>query len=228
MKRLIDILLPQEENCKKDISRIDALIHSEMFLKGFGESAHLLQKPQDYPIVDNYLKAAEMLLSESIYDLPKPWPYQCFMEVWEEEDGRIKYDSSLSNENRIKLRDYIEDKKKQYGDFNGDLFKLIKNQYDRHEIKDFLLNQITPINDIEVGISDNPEHVICNNFPNEIEGFINGLINTSFYIGLKESPFYIRILEAFETGGLPAGWKGPTPVNGGKPIDCLQLLHYGS
>lgn len=228
MKKLIDIFIPLNEECEEDISRIDALIHSKNFLKGLGKNAHILQMPKDFPIVDNYLKAAEMLLSESIYDTPKPWPYQCFMEVWEEEDGRIKFNSSLSDVDRIKIGDDIERKKNQYGDFGGDIFKLIKLQYDRHEIKEFLLNRVTPIEDTEEWISDNPEDIICNGFPNEIEGFINGLINTSFYIGLKKSPFYARILDAFETGGLPAGWIGQKPEDGGNPKNCIQLLHYGT
>lgn len=229
MKKLIDIFSPTDTKVTEDIKRIDNLIHGDIFLKGIGINSLELEKPVAFPVIDNYLKAAEMLLSESMYSMPEPWAYQCFMEVWEEEDGRIKFSSTMSSEKRIKINEYLEEKKEMYGDFTGDMFNLINGKYVQHDVKEFLLGTNASKEDIEDWIAEDLEYVICDNFPNEIEGFISGLIETSFYIGLENSAFYTRILEAFETGGIPAGWVGATPENGGgTPKNCLQLLHYGA
>jgi hypothetical protein len=229
MKKLIDIFEPQKPEVQRDIVRIDQIIQSDLFLQGLGVFAKELKIPRGFPIVDNYLKAAEMLLSESIYSTPEPWPYQCFMEVWEEEDGRIQFSSSMSSDEGIRIDNYIEERRQKYdGDFTADMFEHMQFSYKKHRIKEFLLQTHPSLEGIEGWIMEDPEYIICNNFKNEIEGFIWRLIKTSFYIGLNNSSFYARIIEIFETGGIPAGWVGPTPENGGgKPVDCLQLLHYG-
>ena len=229
MKKLIDIFSPTDTKVKEDIKRIDNLIHGDIFLKGIGINSLELEKPVTFPVIDNYLKAAEMLLSESMYSMPEPWAYQCFMEVWEEEDGRIMHGSELSRVEGIEINKYLEQKQQDYGYFTNDMFELIKGKYVQHDVKEFLLGTNASKEDIEDWIAEDLEYVICDSFPNEIEGFISGLIKTSFYIGLEESPFYTRVLEAFETGGIPAGWVGATPENGGgTPKNCLQLLHYGA
>ena len=53
-------------------------------------------------------------------------------------------------------------------------------------------------------------------------------IDTALLGGMNRSPIFTRMLEAFETGGIPCGWLGPLlPEDGGDPVRAIALLHFG-
>lgn len=226
MKSLIERFDPQDKKVRNDISRIDNVLHSDIFLKALGNQAQKLTLPQDFPICQNYLKAAEMLVSETIYDTPKPWVYQCFMEIYEEENGRIYFKSGLDNLKSQEISAHIRAKKGDNEQFDQYILDLVNTRYIRYQISETLTALEISVDNVEDWLHE-PAYVVNNIFLNEIYGWIDGLIDASYYCGLENSPFYHRICEAFETGGIPAGWIGPKPDEGGKPEDCLQLLHYG-
>ncbi|MCF2860484.1 hypothetical protein L1286_23760 [Pseudoalteromonas sp. SMS1] len=54
------------------------------------------------------------------------------------------------------------------------------------------------------------------------------MMGAAIFGGLENSPISQRILDCYRLGGMPGGWVGPLPDDGGLAKDCIELYHLGS
>ncbi len=197
----------QNPQVKADLEKINALMESGIFLKGLGKDAVNLAPPPDFPIITDIDQAGEMISSQEIWDLPEPWPFQYFPAIAEDELGRLMYDNGLPYGEQQAIDRLLDTKYAQEGYFTADEIQARMK-----------INQIAAFT--------NPEFAerILNEVDNAVHAITQGIY---FAGGLDNTPVFKRFYEALLTGGMPCGWVGPMPEDGGDPVECLQLLHFG-
>lgn len=206
---------------RSDLERIGLLLDSDVFLKGLGVNTKDCQVPDDFPLVTDIVKAKELILPQDLWDLPEPWPYQDLVGVVEEEAGRLYYRTGISDDRRKVIKELSG---RNIGKFESYLLDLIDFSYEKHHIDEYLREHglSEPIDEKKF------DHIAHGVFQNNIHGFIWYIIIATYYGGLDNSPIFKRMLEAFETGGIPCGWLGPLPEDGGNdPVKAVALLHFG-
>ncbi|MBT2971690.1 MAG: hypothetical protein KME56_17455 [Candidatus Thiodiazotropha sp. (ex Ctena orbiculata)] len=199
----------------RDLQRIDDLLSSDHFLKALGKDAHALMVPDDFPVVTDVIYAEKMLHSQEIWDMPEPWPYQYFADI----TGRINPYDHVTIEERIEIEKI---RKKNIDAYTKNIILFLDSKYEEYQITQFLCESV----DHEKFQKDVVVEII-RSFQSDIDAFIDNMIYASYYGGIDASPEIKRIYEAFLTGGIPCGWVGPLPEDGGDPNKCMQLLHFG-
>ena len=200
---------------RRDLKRIDDLLESDVFLKALGIEAHTLLVPEGFPIVTDIVRAEKMLHDQDVWDTPEPWPYQYFAEITD----RINPYKYVTFEERKRID---KNRQKNIDAFTKSFFYFLEAKYKEYQIVRFLSDSVDISKEDE---SDTLE--IIDSFKNDIDAFIDHLIYASYFGGIDASPEHKRIYEAFLTGGMPCGWVGPLPENGGDPKKCMQLMHFG-
>jgi hypothetical protein len=213
---IFDYFEAEDPHVRHDLQRIDNLLKSDTFLKALGKDADELTAPDDFPIITDVIYAEKMLHSQEIWDMPKPWPYQYFAEITD----CIEHLKFLSYEDKVKLDGIIN---KNIDAFGKHFLEFLGTKYEQHQIVRFLYEKV------DQAKYDKVEKIeVIESFQNDIDAFIYYLIDASYYGGIDAWPEMKRIYEAFLTGGLPCGWVGPLPEDGGDPRKCMQLLHFGT
>ncbi|KKD57840.1 hypothetical protein RN22_24240 [Grimontia sp. AD028] len=217
---MISDLFPFNDGLKNnDLDKIDDLVCSNGFLGGLGVCAKEKHLTLDFPHLHDVSKSYEMMTSQEIWDLPEPLPYQYFPGILEDEAGRLQYETGLNNTERENIAKVYRAGVDRLGLY---LFDKIDGAYTRHNIEVFL-SDVTCEHSHEKGL----DWIIKNGIRNEIEGYFEYIVKGICYGGLYKSPIFSRVYEAFLTGGIPCGWVGPTPEDGGEPVNSIQLLHFG-
>jgi hypothetical protein len=180
-----------------------------------GCNANSAPSAAEFPIVTDINLACLQMTSQEMWDLPKPWPYQYFPGVVEDEAARLEFETGLSKSKRAELNEQYQ---VNIDGFVTACFDLIERKFNEYGVKDFL----------KANIGTGKIEFINDVLQNEIQAYVQ-LMLAGVYFGssLSQSPLFYRMYEAFKTGGIPCGWVGSLPEDGGDPKTCLQLLHFG-
>jgi hypothetical protein len=214
---ILDFFHTDSEVTRRDLLHINSLISSDIFLKGLGKDAKTIVISTEFPIICDIVYAQKIMTSQDIWDMPEPWPYQYFPGVIE--DG-IEHSKHATYEQRVELRKIISKNSDLFGQF---LWEVIQEKYRKHNINEYLAATVKS----KKYEYEFLEFIVNNSFKNDIHGYISYLIDAAYYGGISASPIFQRVYTAFMTGGIPCGWVGPLPENGGDPKLCMQLLHFG-
>jgi len=204
-----------------DMERIGALIYGDMFLKGLGVHAKHMVAPPGFSIVTDIVQVDEYISPKVLWDLPEPRPYCELHGVIEEEAGRLQFTTGIPDERREEIDRTMEIEGSRFGD---QLFDLILLKYRQNDIE----NHLFSFGNGEQFEEKFFKHVALDLLQNSIYGSIRNLIDAAYFGGLEASPIFERIIQGFETGGMPCGWLGPQPRDGGDPIAAVALLHFGN
>ncbi|WP_068086705.1 hypothetical protein [Polycladidibacter stylochi] len=216
---ILDFFPIRDESKRADLLKIDELIRSDDFLRGVGVHAQTSSVALDIPLVRDVPKAFDMMTSQEIWDLPEPWPYQYFPGIVEDESGRIQFKAGLDNTERLSISQICSEGMDQFGQY---INRCIDDACARHNIEKFLLSA-----PFEKSTEEDLEWMISSILRNEVVNYLQYMTEAICFVGLKRTPIFTRVYEAFLTGGIPCGWVGAEPEEGGDPIKCIQLLHYG-
>ncbi|MBS9718000.1 hypothetical protein ACFFUT_07325 [Pseudohalocynthiibacter aestuariivivens] len=216
---VLDFIEVDDAIKKRDLEQIELLLKDDIFLKAIGINAQQMEKPEYFSVLTDVKKAHEMMTSQEIWDLPEPWPFQYFVGVVEDEAGRLKYENGLVNEERLRLGRVFRSK---FDDFSRNFFEIVSDSFRRNEVRSFLASTLEG-----VVVDEQNFQEIINVFFNEIHNYISRIIEGICYAGMDQSPLFKQMYKAFLTGGIPCGWIGPLPEDGGEPSECLQILHFG-
>jgi len=211
MKEVFEFLKPNNIQTEKNLYRIDRLIRSENFLQGLGANANSLDYDDSYLVTGSIVEACKLLRSQEVLHLEKPWPYHMFCD---EQSFAIKLLSESSE-------------KRADSDWDGngvfeylcevEEYRLIKlrNELNLLQVNNDLDRQKSSIN-----------NAIDSLFDGEIFELLENFVNAAYYSEFHNSPFWNRVTDFYEVGGLPCGWLGGKSIaDGGKPENCLVMCH---
>lgn len=205
---------------QSDLNRIDCMLCSDNFLKALGVNARNSPPNIGFPVVTDLAQATELLRPVELYRLPEPWPYQEFYAVIEDEDAKLGCRTGISDDRQYALSQLTSEYSPRLW---RDLSERVSLAFETHKVRDYLLSQCRNDDFKNETFSFFVEELI----PHNISGFVYHIIKTVYYGGLQSSRINLRVLEAFETGGLPCGWLGPLPEEGGDPVKAVAVLHFG-
>lgn len=216
---ILDLLKTDDPVAQRDLERIDRLLLGDIFLKGLGVRASEVPPPDDFPVVEDIVVADSMIRLQDIWDTPEPWPYQYFPGIVEWESHRIEYAPEIDKKKRDNAMNavYRNDEYFQY------CIKKIEESYERNNTVIYIIEN----NNNHSKKDSYVEHIITMVLEHNIQAYVSFFVETAFLGGLDRSPIFKRMLEAFETGGVPCGWLGPLPEDGGEPKTAIALLHFG-
>jgi hypothetical protein len=212
---ILDYFSSDDSIVQRDLKKIDDLVNSSKFLMALGCNANSAPSAAEFPIVTDINLACLQMTSQEMWDLPEPWPYQYFPGVIEDEAARLEFKTGLSKSKRAKLNEQYQC---NIDGFVTACFALINKRFNEYGVENFLT--------IKMGCED--FEFVNDVLQNGIQAYLQ-LMLAGIYFGpsLSQSSLFYRMYEAFITGGIPCGWVGSLPEDGGEPKACLQLLHFG-
>ena len=199
----------------QDLQKLDNLVSGDTFLKTLGGPYGADLAATGFPIVNDIFLAHDMMTSQEMWDLPEPWPYQYFVGIVEDEAGRVKFRTGLNKEKYSTLRQSLSGRTDQ---LSLKLFEHLNAIYDKYGVKKFAER---------FSDTTKAEYILLDSFQNEVFAYLHYMIQGALFAGLDNSPVFQRMYEAFLTGGIPCGWVGPLPEDGGEAVECMQLFHLG-
>lgn len=205
---------------QQNLLRLERTLKSPRFLSGLVLSSKLDELAKSFIITTNIVECSKMIGSEEIYDSPKPWAYQCFNEILEEEIGNISY-KTLPKELTLIIKK--ESIKPNFRTWESIAFQFISDKFHEHNVEN-TLSVLAKRNEHKL---DEITWAYDSVFQSVIDSIVYMLITAACIGGYEKSVVSERMLEAFECGGIPGGWVGPLPKDGGLAKDCLQLFHLG-
>ena len=210
---ILDIFPTDDSDVYETLVRIDRLIKGEHFLKALSHTPPLLVE-KSFHVVNDIELACKQMTSQEIWDLPEPWPFQYFPGVVSDEAARLEYETGLPSDIRVQISEQYQ---AGVDDFNYSMFNLINEKLSNNNFISYLCQTLD---------KDDAEYIVNDIFPNEIENYLQLMIMGAYFgRGFKNSSIFQRMYDAFLTGGIPCGWVGPLPEDGGRAKECLQLFY---
>ena len=98
---------------------------------------------------------------------------------------------------------------------------IIEETYKKNDVREALFEHFNKAD--PEGISRH----LDTQYPSIIFMTITSCINAGYYGGMDAWPVSKQLSNCLELGGVPTGWIGPLPDQGGQPKLCIQLIHFG-
>lgn len=218
---MIDNFFTSEDPAvQADLDRIHALVRSETFLQGLGVNAHKSPSPAGFPVVTDIARASELLVPRELDALSEPQPYYALHEVVVE----VKVDDygveTSSQRERYWESRAMDEQQSHY-------FDTFLQEVDAVLIREKVTERFLTTGNGEALKRAEFEWFADAVLPNNIYGLIYHIVRAAYICGVDNSPVFKRLLEGFETGGVPCGWLGTHPGYGGDPVKAVALLHFG-
>ncbi|PCJ83723.1 MAG: hypothetical protein COA52_18375 [Hyphomicrobiales bacterium] len=200
---------PQDDEWRLDLERLERCVESDRFLKGLSKSDPG-PRPEGFRTIDNLYYALDMQgLDPHALDYDVEYFY--YPEILEVESGNLNFLS--------KFKDVVSKRKIDINideDITNYFFNVVQETITNLDLE---LNK----NEYDYKVGFEPVDTELAYLAREdclylLEFSKTGFANTA----LGEC-----MLRGMELGGLPCGWIGPSIKEGGKPQDCLVLLHSG-
>ncbi|MDK1286651.1 hypothetical protein [Pseudoalteromonas umbrosa] len=155
-------------------------------------------------------------------DEPEKWNFKNLPHILEDEGGRVETEGVYSDFN---YRLAVQEKYKKilwgftddFGAFPHDRMSVLRTK--EHDIAMQKAFSLT---------STNVEYIFYHLIPDVIHAHFVMIMDAAIFGGLDNSPIFSRLLDCYRLGGMPGGWVGPLPEDGGTPEQCMELYHLGS
>ena len=154
--------------------------------------------------------SVEMRVSQEPWDWEEPRPFEYFAEAHETASGRYLFDKGLG------IRDFAE-RKKAYRSHASYITKCCLQAAQVH-VQRFRS---------EHGELSNDWNSAIDVLENEISTDLMLITKSAFFEPLENNDFLACMLEVYEAGGFPCGWRGPLPSEGAAVEDGLIAFYPG-
>ncbi|MDK1286640.1 hypothetical protein [Pseudoalteromonas umbrosa] len=205
----------------EDLKEIEAVYTSRTFLSGLFLGSNLPKNIEGIRVYNN-VKEVDMRIvtSDEYYNKPNSHPFKHFPHLLEEESGRYLY-KAISPDKRKELRtQYKALTTKFANEFGYYVDEVIARHTNSETYIKTSVHADMPIRHVQWLFERCVPNVIYANFIMIVEATI--------FVGLENSPISQRMLDCYRLGGMPGGWVGPLPKDGGLAKDCMELYHLGS
>ena len=216
---LRDFYKPIDEASEVALEKAQELLDSDHLLIGLGKNRNQQPVPSSANVITDFERADYLMTSQEMWDDPTQTENgdQFFSEILREavsSTGQPKYPRDEARRRSKPLR-------VNYDDLDIYMKQVIEQAYIKYDVRELLYT-----------LFDNPnidgiKRHLDVNYPSIIYTCIGSYIRAGFYGGTSSWPFCERLYNTLVNGGVPTGWIGPTLKDGGKPDDCLQMIHFG-
>ena len=216
---LRDIYTPIDDKSELCLIKAQELLASDSLLKGLGQFSHTCPIPVSANVIRNFARADYLMNSKLMRDDPENQKNgdQYFQQIL---DGAV----SQYEQNKYSSREAEKRLQPTYGkneELKAYLKQIINKAYERNDVRQLLSAMYTDP-DLK-GV----ERHLDTNYPDIIFTCISSYIRAGYLGGTESWSVCQHLFHSLESGGIPTGWIGPLPENGGVAEDCLQIIHFG-
>lgn len=199
----------EDAGLREVVERLRALVTSERLLVGLGKDADQVEIPPGFVVQTDLDLAQQMAYGDDMYGAPEPLPFEPFLDVMNNSVGLENAGSSADKPQQPIRLGLIK-----FGD-DSETALLASGQ--KHQVEDeFRRRGFDDVaNDLTVFAGA------------QGSSMVDRILSAGWFGGIACHPVAERMLECLETGGLPCGWIGTRPWEGGNARDCMQMVHFG-
>ena len=216
---LRDIYDPIDTECEQCIQYAQTVLDSDIFLAGLGKFSSKTVISQSTNVITDFERADYLMDSREMMSDPiqREGGDQFFSDVLQ---GAFNYPSldKYSLEEQNKRTEKRGDSYRLLGEY---IKQKVFEAYEKNDVRDLLAQKFS--NPTAEGI----ERHLDNHYPGVIYTCTANWINAAYFGGKDDFPLCAELMDSLAIGGVPTGWIGPQPKNGGKGKDCLQIIHFG-
>lgn len=194
-------------------------LNNDYFLVGLNDSYKGKNFDKEIPIIQNIVRAEELMCSQDSCELPEPRSYQYFIGEIEDEIGRLRYKNEFHSEDNPKV---IRVKRDAFDRVSNEMQIAVDQRIKELELVEFLSSR-TELNCME---TTQIESIVEYGVLSRIVSYLQSLLIAIECGGIRYSAFFTRMYEIFLCGGIPCGWIGVPSEQGGNPNQCMQMLYF--
>lgn len=200
----------EDAGLREVVERLRALVISERLLVGLGQGAEQTELPPGFHVQTDLEEARRMAYGDDLADVPEPRPYVLFTDVIG--NSVVSENAGINPVNKPKQL-----MGKGFMKFGDDSETVILASGQKLQVEDeFRRRGFDDVaNDYYVFVSD------------QGGAMVDRILSAGWFGGISCHPVAERMLECLEAGGLPCGWIGTPPWEGGDARDCMQMVHFG-
>lgn len=212
----------ESEQVKQELELIEHIYTHDTFMSGLFLGSCLPKDLEGFRIFRDPINL-DMRIETPGYcsDEPEKWPFQNLPYILDDEQARVKYDGVYKE-----FKDVLAVKKKykkvvdgfvdDFGRYSHERMTALRTkEHDLAMQKQFSLTEA------------NVEYIFYHLIPDIIHAHFVQIVDAAIFGGLEHSPIAQRLLDCYRLGGMPGGWVGPTPEDGGDALQCMELYHLG-
>ncbi|WP_010382884.1 hypothetical protein [Pseudoalteromonas rubra] len=202
----------------KELMLVEKVYTSKGFMMGLFLSSLLPKNLEGFRIFKDPINL-DMRIDTPGYcsDEPEKWEFQNLPYLLDDEQGRILYGDVVdvdALEKRYKL--LREGFLKDFGVLPHERMSALRTR--EHDLAMQTAFSLT---------STNVEYIFHHLIPDIVHAHFVMIVDAAIFGGLDNSPILKRVLDCYRLGGMPGGWVGPLPEDGGTPEQCMELYHLG-
>jgi len=200
----------EDAGLREVVERLRALVTSERLLVGLGKDAGQVEIPPGFGVQTDLDLAQRMAYGDDMYGVPEPLPFEPFLDVMN--------NSVSASDAGIRPSDKPQQPmQKGFREFGWGSETAILEAGKRHQVEDEFRRR---------GFDDvaNEYYVFVGD---QGGAMVDRILSAGWFGGIACHPVAERMLECLETGGLPCGWIGTRPREGGNARECMQMVHFG-
>nr|KJZ11170.1 hypothetical protein TW77_06570 [Pseudoalteromonas rubra] len=220
---LLDYQEIGSDSVKRELGLVQQVYTQDVFLKGLFLGARLPEDLEGFRVFKDPINLDMRIQTpDYCYDEPEKWDFQHFTSIleWNEGDPSLYFRFYDNYDDVLAIQK--EYKKILYG-FADDFYEPIVNRIQKFRTND----QDDAMKKKYSLTSTNLEYIYADLIPNIVLDHFVRIVDIVIFGGLERSPICKRLLDCYRLGGMPGGWVGPLPEDGGTPEQCMELYHLG-
>lgn len=198
------------------LENTQALLNADYLLAGLGKDCASYSIPANFPVVTDLERSYYLIASQEMWAEDASGDDQFFEDIngaAVDRYERYEYDDVLIRQQSIS---------KGIGEMSDYLFSEVSNIIKTRGVVEHLNTaQTSSIEPAQV------KSLVEDVYATSITGHFLALVEAAFFGGVESWPIAQHFQACYQTGGIPTGWVGPLPADGGVAQDCMQLLHFG-
>ncbi|RZM69424.1 hypothetical protein C3B51_23510 [Pseudoalteromonas rubra] len=211
------------DSVKRELGLVQQVYTQDAFLKGLFLGSRLPEDLEGFRVFKDPINLDFRIQTpDYCNDEPEKWEFQNLPYILDDEQGRVTSEGVYSDFN---YRLAVQEKYKKvlwgftddFGAFPHQRISALRTkEHDLAMQKNFSLT------------STNVEYIFHHLIPDIVHAHFVMIVDAAIFGGLDNSPILKRVLDCYRLGGMPGGWVGPLPEDGGTPEQCMELYHLGN
>ncbi|MCF6443082.1 hypothetical protein L1077_27015 [Pseudoalteromonas luteoviolacea] len=209
---------------EKELKMVQGVYTQEAFLSGLFLGSYLPNDLDGFRIFsDPYNLDTRIQTPDDYMDEPEKWEFKHFNDILGWNEGTKGFYKGFYKDYDDVLALKKEYKCILYG-FLDDFYDLILQRIAKYRSKEHeqLIRAKYSLT------ARNVEYLYVDLIPDIILEHFYEIVSEVIFGGLSKSTINTRVLDCYRLGGMPGGWVGPHPRDGGLAKDCMELYHLGS
>ena len=216
---LKDIYHPIDKDSELYLNNAQELLDSPSFLSGLGKFNHQCPIPDIYNVIADFERADYLMNSQLMWggSYQTESGDQFFHQIL---TGAVSIDGTEKYSSEESLR-RLEPTYVDSNELDNYLTEVVERAYERNGIRNSLFSLF------EKPDSEGIQKHLDTNYPSIVFMCVTNYIRAGYFGGTDIWPVGEHLFNSLATGGVPTGWVGALPENGGNAKDCLQIIHFG-